>query len=104
MWDFPKIRSSFSSLSTPFWTQSTVVSGPTTGRTRSAAVSVSYPFTEKSTRSTTPIVPGSSVALGRTWKSPATLFTCKPSRCIAARCAPRAMNVTSSPAAANRPP
>ena len=37
-------------------------------------------------------------------KAPLGLSMCRPPCCSAARCAPRAMNVTSSPAAASRPP
>ena len=52
-----------------------------------------------------PTVSGLSVAwAGCTEKSPLILLTFSPSACIACRCAPRAIKVTSFPAWANRPP
>ena len=59
----PRIGASRSTLSTPFCTVITRVSGPTSGRGCSPARSVSHSLTAKSTRSTGPIPAGSSVTL-----------------------------------------
>jgi hypothetical protein len=51
-----------SSLTTPFWNDTTAVFSPSTGLTDSAASCVSHSFTVKSTRSAVPISAGLSVA------------------------------------------
>ena len=104
-WPGPRMRASLSSLSTPFWMESTPVPGPTTGRIASAALSVSNDFTQKSTRSAAGSPSSRSTAATFTTDSPsmADLIRSPCSR-IAARCAPRATNVTSSPARASFAP
>ena len=59
----PKALASISSLRTPFWNEMIAVSGPTTGLIWASAGSVSHSLTAKMTRSTTPMVAGSSVAV-----------------------------------------
>ena len=58
----------------------------------------------RSTTSTAPTVAGSSVAETRASKLPSAPRTRTPCSCIARRCAPRAISVTSSPAFANMAP
>src|SRR3989442_356086 len=104
-WPAPRISSSLSSLSMPFWSERTAVSGPTTERTCAAAVSVSNAFTQKRTTSATGRSRTSSTAAGRTTYSPSTADRRRsPSRRIAARCSPRATSVTLSPARASFAP
>ncbi len=99
------IGASRSTLSTPFCSVITRVSGPTSGRIAWPAASVSHSLTANSTTSTGPTVFGSSVALASLrCRSPSVLSTLRPSRLMASWCAPRAMNVTSWPAAASRAP
>ena len=59
----PNAFVTISSLSTPFWNEMIAVSGPTTGLIWPSACSVSHSLTAKMTRSTTPMVAGSSVAV-----------------------------------------
>jgi hypothetical protein len=104
-WPAPSTRPSFSSLSTPFWIESTPVRGPTTGPIRAAASSVSKDFTQKSTRSAGGPPSSRSTAGARTAHSPSIADRiCRPLAAIAARCAPRATKVTSSPARASFAP
>ena len=93
----PTTGASMSSFCTPFCSEMMPVSGPMTGRSARAAVSVSRSFTEKITISTLPMVFGSSVAftLGRC--SGFTPSSVMPFWRKASSCAPRAMNVTSAP-------
>ena len=88
---------SMSSLVTPFCSEMMPVSGPITGRSARAAVSVSRSLTEKITMSALPTVAGSSVAftLGRC--NGFTPSSVMPFWRNASSCAPRAMNVTSAP-------
>ena len=98
-------RNRISTLSTPFWKGMTTVSRPTSGESVAAAASASYIFTANRTTSTAPISPGVSAACTcGTWKSPFGLTTRSPRVRSASRCAPRAMNATSAPEAARRPP
>ncbi len=104
-WPGPRMAASLSSLSTPFWMESTPVSGPTTGRMTSAAASVSNDFTQKSTRSAGGASSRRSTAGARTVNSPSrTDFTRSPPAWMARRCSPRATKVTSSPARASLAP
>ena len=101
----PRIGSSRSCASMPFWKVITAVSGPTIGLMASPALSTSHSFTQNITRSTTPTLAGSSVAwAGCSSVSPRGLRMRRPFSCIAFRCAPRAMNVTSPPAWASAAP
>ncbi len=101
----PRMASSLSSLSTPFWMDSTPVSGPSTGARARAAVSVSKDFTQKSTRSAGASPSRRSTAGACTTHSPSGAdFTRRPWRRIASRCAPRATKVTSSPTRASFAP
>ena len=94
-----------SSFTTPFWNEMTAVSVPSSGRIAVAAVAVSQSFTPNSTRSTAPTSRGSALARasGR-FRSPLLLFTDSPRSRMAARCAPRAMKVTSQPLRASFAP
>src|SRR6266849_2915435 len=104
-WPAPSTRASFSSLSTPFWIDSTPVSGPTTGRISAAASSVPKDFTQNSTRSAGGRPSRRSTAGARTLHSPSTAdLIRRPSARSAAKCAPRATKVTSSPARASLAP
>ncbi len=68
-----------STLSTPFCKVMTRVFGPTSGRARSAAVSVSHSLTANSTMSTGPTLLGSSVTFGfGKCRSPCTLSSLRP--------------------------
>ena len=101
----PSTASIRSSLSTPFWSERTAVSGPTTGRSRSAAASVSNDFTQNSTASAAGCPSSDATAVGQVTDSPSTAErTRSPSRRSASRCAPRATSVTRSPARASLPP
>src|ERR671916_1084388 len=94
-----------SSLSIPFWSESSTVSGRKSGRAASAADSVSYVLTQKRIRSTGPTSSGSSVARTPTVNDPTSLHsTVRPRARNASNCVPRAMKATSSPARAKRPP
>ena len=101
----PRIRPSTSSLSIPFWNDTTAVPGRTSGFTAVAAASVSHSFTPISTRSAGSSVDGSSVAVILVrFRSPRALRTTSPLARMAPRCAPRATNATSLPTAASRAP
>jgi hypothetical protein len=101
----PTIGASRSEASTPFCKGMTAVSDPTIGLIAEPALSTSHSFTQNSTTSTGPTDLGSSVAcVGSRWMSPRGLSTLRPSLFIAARCAPRAMKVTSAPALASAAP
>ncbi len=101
----PKIFLKRSTDSTPFWNGITSVLGPTTGRSSSAALSVSHSFTANITTST---VPPASAARSNTWTlscaEPCGLFSVSPFSFSAARCLPRAKNTTSWPACCRRAP
>src|SRR5439155_1684979 len=87
----------------PFWRERTAVSGPTMGRMRSAAVSVSNDFTQKRMTSAAERPRTSSTAARRTTDSPSTEERMRrPSRWIAVRCSPRAISVTVSPGRSGR--
>jgi hypothetical protein len=89
----------------PFCSGMTAVSFPTIGLIAAPAFSTSHNFTQNSTTSTGPTVFGSSVAwVGARCVSPRALSTLSPLLFIAARCAPRAMKVTSAPALASAAP
>jgi hypothetical protein len=90
--------------SMPFCSERTAVSGPSSGRQASAAASVSQSLTVKSTKSTGPMLEGSSVAGASTVKGSRGVWMRRPSRRIAARWRPRAMKVTGKPARASRAP
>jgi len=81
------------------------VCGPTIGLSVRAALSVSHSLTLNSTMSTGPMLAGSSVALtlGR-WIGVCALSMLSPLSRMAARCAPRAMNITSAPPCCSRAP
>ena len=101
----PRIGASRSAASTPFCRGITAVSLPTIGLIASPALSTSHSFTQNSTTSTGPTVFGSSVAcVGARWMSPRWLSSLRPLLFMAARCAPRAMKVTSAPALASAAP
>ena len=101
----PMTSLSSSAASTPFWSGTTNVAGPSSGPNASAVSRTCQAFTPTSTASTGPISRGSDVAsTGWTAKSPATLSTVRPSRRSASRCAPRATKATEWPARARRPP
>ena len=72
-WPGPRIRASLSSLSTPFWMESTPVWSPTTGRMTSAALSVSKDLTQKRTSSAAGSPSTRSTAAERTTHSPSTV-------------------------------
>ena len=101
----PRIGSSRSAASMPFCNGMTAVFGPTSGLIASPALSTSHSLTQNSTTSTDADALGSSVAcVGTTWVSPRPPTTFRPWLFIAARCAPRAMKVTSAPAFASAAP
>ena len=101
----PRASRSTSGASIPFRRGTTAVRSSTIGRIPEAASGSCQALTATRTASTGPTLPGSSVAeAGRIVKSPSVLRTSRPLSRIASRCAPRAMNVTSSPASASRPP
>ena len=94
-----------SAASTPFWSDMIAVSGPMSGAADSIASCVDQSFTAMTTRSAEFTEAGLSVALtGRMCRLPSGLSMLSPDSRIAARCFPRAMNVTSLPDAARRPP
>ena len=101
----PRMASSVSTLSTPFWSDTTPVAGPTTGRSASAALRVSNAFTQKSAMSTVGWPASESTASTFAVRSPSTADrTCSPWRRIASRCGPRASTTTDSPARASFAP
>src|SRR6185437_15793584 len=101
----PRIGISLSAASIPFCKGITAVSGPISGLICSPALSRSHSFTQNSTTSTLPMVLGSSVAwVGARCVSPRGLSILRPALSMAARCAPRAMKVTSAPAFASAAP
>src|SRR6185312_5069015 len=94
-----------SAASIPFCKGITAVSGPISGLICSPALSRSHNFTQNSTTSTLPTALGSSVAcVGTRWVSPRPPSILRPALFMAARCAPRAMKVTSAPAFASAAP
>src|SRR5882672_2980573 len=88
----------------PFCALTTVVSGPIKGARRGAIAVRLCALSVSSKTSTGPTVAGSSVALGCAAKSPISPRTLTPCSCIARRCGPRAIRVTSSPALVNMAP
>src|SRR4051812_11776980 len=101
----PRIGISRSCASMPFCSVMTAVSGPTSGLMCAPALSMSHSLTQNSTKSTSPISAGLSVAcVGTRWVSPRALSTFRPALFMAARCAPRATKVTSAPALASAAP
>ncbi len=102
---WPRMGARRSAASTPFCSGITAVSLPTIGLIAAPALSTSHNFTQNSTTSTAPTVFGSSVAcVGTRCVSPRGLSTFSPVLFMAARCAPRAMKVTSAPALARAAP
>src|SRR3989442_124378 len=75
-----------------------LVSGPMRDARHGAIAVKLCAFSVNSTTSTGPTAVGSSVAIGRASNSPISPRTRTPRSCIARRCAPRAINATSSPA------
>src|SRR5262245_39917524 len=101
----PRIGSSRSLASMPFCSGMTAVFGPTIGRIKAPALSTSQSLTQNSTKSTVPMLAGVSVTLtGLRLRSPRGLKTVRPRLSMAARCAPRATNLTSLPALASAAP
>ena len=101
----PRMGTSRSGASMPFWNVITAVSGPISGLMRSPALSTSQSLTQNITISTGPMEAGSSVAWhGLMSVSPRPPSTRRPFFCIAARWAPRATKVTSAPALARAAP
>ncbi len=101
----PRMGIRRSAASMPFCNGITAVVGPISGRIDAPAVSTSQSLTQNSTRSTAPMVAGSSVACaGAIRVSPRPPSMRRPFARMACRWAPRATNVTSAPAFAKAPP
>ena len=82
----------------PFCAGRTTVSGPMSGGSSGAMGMSPCAFTASTTTSATPTSAASLVAKTLAVKSPSGLRTTTPRSRIAARCGPRAMSATSSPA------
>ena len=103
----PRTPTSCLAASTPFWSGTTKVSGPSMGPSRRADSSTCQVLTPRRITSTGPASAGSSVAFkdaGGIRISSESVSTTSPSRRMASRCAPRAMKTTSSPAFASLAP
>ena len=96
-----------SGVPTPFCSETTAVAGPRRGRIASAAEALSQSLTQTMTAVHRADLAGIAGGRGRVDQRAAqggALDAQPPAWRIASRCRPRAMNVTSQPAAAMRPP
>ena len=100
----PTTAATSSTLSTPFCSVSATAPSPTMRSRTGSAPALPYALTAKIATSTAGTLAASSSARTGTTKSPRGLLTLSPCARIAARCAPRATNVTSWPACASLAP
>jgi hypothetical protein len=87
----------------PFIANTTEVCGPSNGPIPAAIDAKAGAFTATITASCGPSSAGSALAATGAWISPSAACTTRPSRWIAARCAPRATTDTSAPPLNSRP-